>query len=73
MTPETMTDNELITWMVQDEVWAIHLQRKFRHNPLAVPIDTPERRAQTDAAWAECIRRGLHLVVDERARAIVDK
>lgn len=66
----TMTDEELVEKIVNQQIFSIKLQRRYRDHPLALPPPTRKERANQDAEWQEAIRRGLHeqinLIVQER-------
>lgn len=54
----SMTDSDLIAWMVEDQRKLIAAQERYKHNPLALST-TPEHKAKVDSAYAELLRRNL--------------
>lgn len=63
-----MTDEELITKIVSDQVYQIKLQRRYRDNPLAMPPLTQSTRKQQDDEWQEALERGVHGQIDDRIK-----
>lgn len=65
-----MTDKELIEKIVNQQIFSLELQRRYRNHPLALPPLARKEKAKQDAEWQEAIRRGLHekisLIVSER-------
>lgn len=55
-----MIDEELISKIVNQQIFQIRLQQLFKNHPLAMPPLTPEERVRQDAEWQEAIKRGLH-------------
>jgi len=54
----SMTDSDLVAWMVEDQRKLIAAQEHYKHNPLALSTTT-EHKANVDYAYAELLRRNL--------------
>lgn len=70
MNPKEMTDEQLITWMVQDELVNIRLRRIFKIKSFNLPVIYQSRREFREKVQNELVARDLietvHQKVQER-------